>query len=287
MKVVNDFEQNSDEWFQFRLGKLTGSRLASIWSSRPYTVTDIELLLKRRGFDMVKFQAKLNEQRKKRGEKAKKYTKADLEKILTEDDVAQLSSDSEKKLEFYQVLADQFAITPQDDEIQYRDAMERGHELEDEAAMAFAAEFKVELDVIGCVVSEADDRIINSPDRYVKPAKGKGYTEAVEVKCLSAAKHLMCYFERKIPEEYFTQKVQYFVTNESLDKTYWVFYNPRLPILPLFFIEVRKEDVGHWPETMTKYQLRTLNEIDALKERLIAEADVIHLRAKPEKGITA
>lgn len=287
MKIINDFEQNTDEWMQFRLGKLTGSRLASIWSSRPYTVADIELLLRRRGFDLVKFQAKLNEQRKKRGEKAKKYTKADLEKILTEDDVAQLSSDSDKKLEFYQVLADQFAISVEDDENQYRSAMDRGHELEDEAAMAFADKFKKELDVIGCVVSDVDDRIINSPDRYVKPGKDDVYREAVEIKCLNAAKHLMCYFERKIPEEYFTQKVQYFVTGDTLERTYWVFYNPRVPLLPLFVIDVERSDVGHWPETMTKYQQRTLNEIDILKDRLIAEADNIMLRAKPEKGITA
>ena len=288
MKIINDFEQNTPEWEQFRLGKLTGSRLASIWSSRPYTVKDIEDLLKRRGFSLERFQQKLNEKRKARGEKAKKYTKADLEKILTEDDVATLSSDSEKKLEYYQVLADQFAITPQDDENQYVSAMERGHELEDEAAMAFAAKFDKELDIIGCVVSEADPRIINSPDRYVKPAKdSQVYTEAVEVKCLNAAKHLMCFFERKIPEEYFTQKVQYFVTGETLERTYWVFYNPRVAILPLFVIVVEKSDVGHWPETMTKYQLRTLNELDVLKQRLIDEADNIMLRSKPEKGITA
>lgn len=288
MKIVNDFEQNTPEWEKFRLGKLTGSRLASIWSSRPYTVVDIENLLKSRNFDLTQFQKEFNEKRKELDLKPKKYTKADLEKILTEDDIATLSSDSEKKLEFYQVLADQFAITVEDDEKKYRDAMDRGHELEDEAAMAFAAKFDKELDVIGCVVSDADPRIINSPDRYVKPGGRKRiYKEAVEVKCLNAAKHLMCFFERKIPEEYFTQKIQYFVTGEKLERTFWVFYNPRVPILPLFVIVVERSDVGHWPETMTKYQLRTLSEIDALKDRLFAEADNIMLRAKPEKGITA
>lgn len=287
MKIVNDFEQNTPEWEKFRLGKLTGSRLASIWSSRPYTVKDVEELLTNRGVDLAKFQAKLNEKRKKHGDKPKKYTKADLEKLLTEEDIAQLSEDSDKKLEFYQVLADQFAITIEDDENQYRSAMDRGHELEDEAALAFAAKFEKELDVIGCVESDADPRIINSPDRYVKPADGKTYRESVEIKCLNAAKHLMCFFERKIPEEYFTQKVQYFVTGETLERTYWVFYNPRVPILPLFVIAVERSDVGHWPETMTRYQLRTLNQIDALKQRLIEEADNIMLRSKPEKGITA
>lgn len=286
MKIVNDFDQNTDEWMEFRRGKLTGSRLASIWSSRPYTVADIENLLKGRNFDFAKFQLKLNEKRKKHGEKPKKYTKADLEKILTEDDIATLSSDSEKKLEYYQVLADQFALTVDEDEDKYRSAMDRGHELEDEGAMAFASKFDKELEVIGCVVSDVDDRIINSPDRYVKPVENV-YKEAVEVKCLSAAKHLMCFFERKIPEEYFTQKVQYFVTGDTLERTFWVFYNPRIAILPLFVIVVERSDVGHWPETMTKYQLRTLNELDVLKQRLIAEADNIMLRSKPEKGITA
>lgn len=287
MKII-ELEQNSPEWFQFRLGKITGSRLASIWSSRAFTVADIEKLLVGRGFDLAAFQAELNEKRKAEGLKPKKYVKAELEKVLTDDDLAILSSDAEKKLEFYQILADQVAIKAEDDETQYRSAMDRGHELEDEASQRAATVLGKEVFKVGCVVADIDERIINSPDRLIKPAgKGRIIREAMEVKCLDAAKHLMAFFERQIPEDYWTQKVQYFVTNERLEKLYWVFYNPRVPMLPIFILVVERKDLGHWPETMTKYQLRTLAEIDVLRERLLDEADNVILPAKPEKGVLA
>lgn len=274
MPIRNDFEQNTPEWHAWRLEKLLGSRMASIWSARPYTLKDIEDLLQKRHFDLKKFQERLNEKRKARGEKAKKYTKADLEAILSDADKEELMSDSEKKLEFYQVLADSFAITAEEDEIQYRDAMERGHLLEDEGADVFTEKFKIELEKIGGVESEEDPRIANSPDRYVKRPEGEQfYKEAVEIKCLGAAKHLMSFFEKKVPEEYWTQKVQYFVTNAHLKRLYWVFYNPRLPILPIFVLIIERDDLAHWPETMLKYELRTLKEIDGLKMKLLEVTD--------------
>lgn len=285
MKII-ELEQNSPEWFQFRLGKITGSRLASIWSSRAFTVDDIKKLLIGRGFDLDAYKAEVDEKRIAEGLKKRALTKADLEKVLTDDDLAILSSDAEKKLEFYEILADQVAIAPEDDEIQYRNAMDRGHELEDEAAEKAAIVLGKEVFKVGCVEAEADPRIINSPDRLIKPAgKGRIIREAMEVKCLAASKHLMAFFERQVPEDYWTQKVQYFVTNERLERLYWVFYNPRIPMLPVFILVIEREDLGHWPETMTKYQLRTLNEIDALKIRLLDEQDNIILPAKPEKGV--
>jgi hypothetical protein len=284
MRIVN-LVQGSEEWHRFRLGKITGTRLGSIWSAREYNKDDIEKLLVKRGFDLKAFQKEFNERRKAEGLKSKSYTKGDIEKLLTDADKDELRIDAEKKLEFYQILADQVAVAPADETgEQYYNMMDRGLGKENEAAELFAAKFGKELMVVGCVESEADPRIINSPDRYIKPAKGRIIREAVEVKCLASAKHLMAFFERRIPEEYWTQKVQYFVTNEKLETLYWVFFDPRIPMLPMFTLVVKREDLGHWPETMLKYQLRTLNEIDALTVRLFEESDNIMLPAKPEKG---
>lgn len=281
MQII-DLEQGSPEWHAFRLGKITGTRLGTIWSSRAYTVDDIKKLLDDRGVDLLAYKKDMDE---KRGKK-KALNKADLELLLTEDDKEILSSDAEKKVEYYQILADQVAITVDDDEAKFRSAMDRGTELEDEACMAFASEFDKELLVVGCIVSDADPRVINSPDRLVKPkGRSKIYREAVEAKCLSSAKHLMAFFERKVPEEYWTQKVQYFVTNERLETLYWVFYNPRVPMLPMFTLVIKREDLGHWPETMLKYQLRTLKELDALTMRLLDESNNLMLPAKVEKGV--
>lgn len=286
MKII-ELEQRSEAWHKFRLGKITGTRLGTIWSSRQYNVADIEKLLLSRNFDLAAFQKELNEKRKAEGLKPKKYTKADLETLLTDDDKGVLSSDAEKKLEYYQIMADQVAIMPVDEDAgRWRSMMDRGTEKEDEAAEVFAKRFKKELMIVGCVQSDVDPRIINSPDRLIKPAgKGRIIREALEIKCLASAKHLMAFFERKVPEEYWTQKVQYFVTNEKLETLYWEFYDPRIPMLPMFVLVVKREDLGHWPETMLKYQQRTLKEIDDLTLRLFEESDNIMLPAKPEKGV--
>ncbi len=300
MQII-DVEQNSPEWWQFKLGKIGGSRMGTLYSTRQYTVKDIEDLLEGRNFDFKEFQAELNEKRKAVGKKAGKYTKADLETLLTDADKEQLSIDSAKRKEYYQILADQVAIAIEDDENQYRSAMDRGHELEDEACQKAARMLGKEVMVVGCLTTDETDRIYNSPDRLIKPKGVKDLedlikkvnagkvkiTEEMEAKCLNAGEHLMAFFERRIPEVYWTQKVQYFVTNKDLKTLYWVFYNPRIPMLPLFILVVQREDVGHWPETLKKYQLRTLKELDALTIRLFEESDNIILPAAPERGVVA
>lgn len=275
MKIINDFEQGSPEWHAWRLGKITGTRLGSIWSSRPYTKDDIVKLLESRGVEFKK-----------------SLTKAVLEEqYLTDDDKDLLAQDSEKKLEYYQILADQVAIAPIDEEIAgedgeavtYRTMMDRGSGEETNGVAAFMEITGKKVLHAGGMASDADERIVMSPDGYVEPGEDGIVTEAVEVKHLASAKHLMAYFERKIPDEYWTQKVQYFTVNPDLQKMYWVFRDPRIPMLPVFILVVHREDLGHWPETMLKYQLRTLRELDVLSQRLFDESSNILLPARAEK----
>lgn len=274
MEIHNEFEQGTPEWHAWRLGKITGSRLGSIWSSRAYTKEDIVKLLESRDIPFKKSASK----------------KALEDEFLTEEDKEYLSSDAEKKLEYYQILADQVAINPKDEEIDgqldtYFNAMERGTG-EEAAGIAWFEEFTGKKVLhAGGFSSTVDPRIVMSPDGYVEPGEDGKVTEEVEVKHLASAKHLMAFFERKIPEEYWTQKVQYFTVNPDLQTLYWVFRDPRVPLLPAFVLVVKREDLGHWPETMLKYQLRTLKELDALTVRLFEESDNLMLPARPEKGI--
>lgn len=269
MKIV-DMIQGEEEWHNFRLGKITGTRLGSIWSSRAYTKDDIVKLLEERGVEFKK-----------------SATKAVLELLLTEEDKEYLSSDSAKKLEFYQILADQVAIAPADElidgeESPYWSAMDRGTGEEDKAIAAFTEKTGKQVLTTGCFASDVDERIIMSPDGYVAPLADGIVREEVEVKHLSSAKHLMAFFERKIPEEYWTQKVQYFTVNPQCERVFWVFRDPRIPMLPVFILVVERDDVGHWPETMLKYQQRTLKEIDALRDKLL-DNDEFMFHARPEK----
>lgn len=290
-----ELEQGSDQWKQFRLGKITGTRLGSIWSSREYTRDDIVKLLEGRNVDLKQYKADIG----KKGA----LTKADLAALLTDEDKETLSIDAEKKLEYYQILADQVAVARDeetfDDGSSYGNPMDRGTGLEDVAAKLFADQFDKRIFEVGCCIADEDARVINSPDRLIIPDKLKGnaisdlvakvnegklkITESVEVKCLGSAKHLMAFFERKVPEDYWTQKVQYFAVNKDLQTLYWVFYDPRIPMLPMFVLVIQREDLGHWPETMLKYQMRTMKELDALTVRLFEESDNVMLPAKAEK----
>lgn len=293
MQIIKDFEQGSEEWLAWRLGKITGSRLGSIWSSRAYTKEDIEQLLLNRGLDLAELQATMNADRKAAGQRAKAYTKADLEALLTDDDKDELSMGGDKKIEFYQILADQIAVAPKDEVFEngenYYNAMHRGtgEELNGIAAfeeiMLRVTGRSIKVHHAGGFASDVDPRIVMSPDGYIDPGESPIVTESVEVKHLSSAKHLQAFFERKIPEDYWTQKIQYFTVNPNLQTLYWVFRDPRIPMLPTFILVVKREDLGHWPETMLKYQLRTLREIDRLTERLFEESNNLILPAKAER----
>lgn len=247
MQVI-ELKQNSDQWHEFRRGKITGTSLGQLWQARQYTKDDITTLLEAKGTEFKK-----------------SLKKADLELLLTDEDKAVLASNADKKLEFYAIMAEKLCTVPDDEE-----RMDRGHRLEDEASQRFAKDFKKKLEVVGCCVSDVDPRIINSPDRLVVPKKEGIYTEAVEVKCLSPARHLQAIVENVVPEEFFTQKIQYFVVNEKLEKLYFAFYDDRFKYknLQLHVIVVTREEVQKWVDIMLRYQLTQLKDMDAIIERL-------------------
>lgn len=247
MQIV-ELKQNSELWTEFRKGKITGTSLGQLWQARQYTKDDITQLLEAR-----------------QAEFKKSAKKSDLELLLTDEDKAILASNADKKLEFYSIMADKLCTAPDDEE-----RMDRGHRLEDAAAERFTKDFKKKLEVVGCCTSDVDPRIINSPDRLVKPKKPGIYTEAVEIKCLSPARHLQAIVEGVVPDEFFTQKVQYFVVNEKLETLYFVFYDDRFKYknLQLHVIKVTRKELGDWPDIMLRYQITQLKDMDAIIERL-------------------
>lgn len=314
MKLIN-VKQNTDEWMEFRRGKIGGSGLGGIWQQKAYKAEDVQALLEGRNFD---FDAYL-EQLKKENPRKRTVTIDDMKLLLTDEDKEELQSGGDRKIGFYEVLAEQISIAPQDDEdeAQWRDARDRGHGLEDAAAQAAAIILGKNVAKVGCIVAEAEeddkpedielyDSIYNSPDRIILPEnidpvkfldeEGDlivevfeknpfAITEQMEIKCLKASKHIMAWHTRRVPEDYWTQKIQYFITNKDLQTLYWVFHNPLVPIMPTFILVIRREDVGHWPRTLVRYQKRMIREMNVLKERIIAESDQLILPAAPEKGV--
>lgn len=151
------------------------------------------------------------------------------------------------KIGIYHAIAGRFLSSAQiaDDEDPEK-AMARGTRLEPVAIQRFKDETGKKVvwcnDDIGWE-REDDSSIAVSPDAYI------GKTEAVEAKCLSAARHLQVIDTGEIPKEYEYQVLQYFVVSDSLRKVHVVFYDDRLPTgLDYFVITVdrknKKEEIA-------------------------------------------
>lgn len=168
-----------------------------------------------------------------------------------------------RKIGFYQIIAERLGLDPDDE-----NRMDRGLRLEEIAAELFEATTGKKTIKAGICVSWFNDNIINSPDRLIVNGKSKKYTEALEIKCLSPARHLQAVIENKVPPEFESQVIQYFVVNEYLETLYVLFYDPRIPSVMYHVIEVKYEDVKEKVEFFKEWQLNTLKEIDEIIEEL-------------------
>lgn len=166
-----------------------------------------------------------------------------------------------RKLGFYQVIAERLSLDPDEE-----NRMDRGIRLEEEAREMFESKTNKKVIEVGLCVSDLNPAIINSPDGLIKN-RGK-FTEAVEIKCLSPARHLQAVIENKVPDEFESQKMQYFVVNESLKTLYFIFYDPRVLTVPYHVIEVHRKDVEEKIEFFKTFQLERLAEIDKIVEEL-------------------
>ncbi len=205
MRIINDFEQGSDEWKEFRKGKISGTRLGEVYSSR-----------------------------------------------------------GGRKIGFYETIAERLSLDPDEE-----NRMERGLRLESEAIEQFEDVMDLKVDRVGVCVSDVNPAIIQSPDGLIrKSPKSKIYDRAVEVKCLSPARHLMAVIENEVPKEFESQMIQYFIVNEHLETLYFVFYDPRIPSVPFHIIEVTRQELGDRIGKFQAFQLEQLREMDEIVERL-------------------
>lgn len=243
--TIIDVEQGSERWLEERRGKITGTRLADMWTARAFTKDDVVAKLIELGIEFKK-----------------SANKGILEALLPAEARIELELGAEKKLGYYKTLAERLGVDPDDE-----DRMERGLRLEDEAADEFAKKTGKELSVIGICVSPYDDRIINSPDRLIMNLDTGLYEEAVEIKCLSPAHHLQAVDLNRVPDEYQSQVVQYFIVNPDLKTLYFEFYDPRIKSIPYFVVEVTRESLGDKPEKYLQFQLNQLREMDEFIDR--------------------
>ncbi len=159
-----------------------------------------------------------------------------------------------RKMGFWELIAERLGL-PADEE----NAMDRGTRLEDEAMAEFvkATGKKVKDDLVIWVRDE-NENIAISPDGVI------GKKEAVEIKCLSSARHIEALVTQKIPSEYEMQAIQYFIVNDSLETLYMAFYDPRLLIKPFFFLTVKREQFAEEIETYRAFEETTLKEVEQI-----------------------
>ncbi len=160
-----------------------------------------------------------------------------------------------EKIGFYEIIAERIAQSPDGE-----NAMERGVRLEEEAILAFQDKTKKNVNT-SLVIWESEDNkdIAISPDGFISKE------EAVEVKCLSSAKHIEAIITKKIPDEYEFQKLQYFIVNEKLKTLYFVMYDPRMPEnIQLHYFTVNREDIEEDIEMYKAYQEDKLAQIEQI-----------------------
>lgn len=159
-----------------------------------------------------------------------------------------------KKIGFYELIAERLGI-PADGE----SPMDRGSRLESEAIDLFQKETDKSVDTsLVLWMREDNESIAVSPDGFM------GKEEAVEVKCLSSARHIEALLTGEIPSDYEFQVLQYFIVNESLQILYFIFYDPRLLAKPFFFQKVARDSLKDRIEEYLKFQSDTLAEVDKI-----------------------
>ena len=207
MKVI-EIEQGSDEWKKLREGKLTGTKIGSIYA---------------------------------------KSRKADV-----------MFDTSKHLLGFYELLAEK--LTDSDD---LSSGIERGNEMESEALRVASDELGI--DFVHGNVWELDENHIESPDGYTKDLK-----IAIEIKCLSSARHIMAIYEDTPPSEYRTEYANYFLVNPKLEMLVVYLYDNRFidEKLRTHYWFVYRKDLAFEIKALKEVKKLVLKELKEAQERL-------------------
>lgn len=168
-----------------------------------------------------------------------------------------LKRGTKPKIGFYEIIAERVAIP-----IKVDSMLDRGKRLEEEAIEKFEKQIKKKVNKDLVIWQRDDDEnIAISPDGFI------GQTEAVEVKCLSSARHIEAWLTQEIPSDYECQTLQYFIVNEKLKKLYFVFYDPQMP-KELFWIEVNRDDIKDQIEEYLEIEREALAKIKEIEDQL-------------------
>jgi hypothetical protein len=231
--------KDKESWFKDRRGKITGSRAGDIISKAGIMKSAIVEELERLEIPFKKSEVK-----------------EELQKLLPRASYDKLMNELPKKKAFYELIAEKVATEPEGE-----NPMDRGQRLEPEAIARFIKETGKKIDTsLVMWQSEENENIAVSPDGFV-PAKNGKIKEAVEAKCLSSASHIEAWLTKTIPEDYESQKLQYFVVNPNLEILHFVFYDPRIPAKDYFVLTFNRKELQSEIDYYLDYEKRTLEAV--------------------------
>jgi len=158
---------------------------------------------------------------------------------------------------FYKLIAEKIAVPPTTEL-----AIDRGKRIEEEAIESFSKETGLKVDT-SLVLWQREDNtdIAISPDGFI------GEKEAVEVKCLNSENHIQTYLEGEIPSDYICQVYHYFIVNDSLEKLYFVMYDPRVTI-DLFYFTVERKQIESEIKEHRGYIDEALKKLEEIEREL-------------------
>lgn len=249
---IIDVDQNSEQWFKERRGRITGSRFGKVLQLQAPLKADLLKAIKAQG-----------------NEVDDKMTIPKLLPLLSEESRYNLFKQADKKREFWQVVAEKlFNIPEEDDEFFGEDSRERGHRMEPMAIARFEKETGLRTRPVGIIVNSEHDGIAISPDAIVAEeiTTDMDIVEAVEAKNFENAHHAEAVITKKLPNELWPQVIQYFIAIDTLQKLHVVFHNDNTPYekLQYFCLTIERKDIEDKIATYKQFELDTLHYIDEI-----------------------
>lgn len=259
MKIL-EFEQRSEEWFEYRDGRIGGGK-AKEYAKPRYISKD----------ELVKYA------QDKGHEFKPTITMNNIRELMSQQDLDELDYSVQMSDAIYKLIAENIAKPINEND--YEDRLGgrrfsmalRGELLEDEARERISVELGTDVLPGRVWQSDFNDKIYVSPDGEIISEDDK-VRKAVEIKCLDSWKIVKAFYEQSPPDEYRQQVVQYFLVNEDLEELYFCMYSDvfaAAPALELQVFSVKRKDVEREVEAARILEENVLKIVDREVQQFI------------------
>lgn len=229
MKVLTNIIQKSDEWQAWRGGIISSTDAKTLVGTKELLVSELKEELERQGYEEADYKKLKKEQ----------LQELILEKNPTFEFIKFITKENDTP--YYKLLAFELSDgTAPSDEI----AIDRGNRLEPQIRDWFNKEYNRNFVEVGGCTRDDNEKIGMSPDgiEYDFEKHELISNDGLEIKGLTGWKHVKAWLENEVPEEHIPQIIQYFITNDDMEKVYFVMGCPEITVKPYLVFELHRED---------------------------------------------